>query len=328
MNAKLQKALKYVLSFGLAGVLVYFAFRKVEWAAFWESLKCTNWWYIGLSVVVSLLALLFRQLRWHMMLYPLDDQVRQIDVWDADNIGNLANIVLPGAGEFTRCGLMSSPRAKYDKVFGTILMERIWDFVAIVALLIIALALMWDRLGSFFIETIVKPTAGRFTFGLGWALIALCALIALIIFVIFKLRTKSKFCAKAAELMQGMAQGFVSSFKIKKKFRFLLYTILIWLMYILTTYFTFKAMPELAYLGFGDSLFLSAIGNFASVIPVPGGIGAYHYLVTITLTSLYDTTWELGILFATLSHEIHALILIVTGIISYVCWQVRKKKKI
>ena len=328
MNEKVQKALKYVLSFALAGVLVYFAFRKVDWAEFWESLKCTNWWYITLSVVVSLLALHFRQLRWIMMLQPLDDKVKQIDVWDADNIGNLANIVLPGAGEFTRCGLMSSPRAKYDKVFGTILMERIWDFVAIIALLAIALILMWDRLGSFFIETIVKPTAGRFTFGLGWALISLVAVIALLIWLIFKFRKKVKAFDKIAELLQGMAQGFVASLKIKKKFLFFLYTVLIWLMYVLTTLFTFKAMPELADLGFGDSLFLSAIGNFASVIPVPGGIGAYHYLVTITLTSLYDTTWELGILFATLSHEIHALILIVTGVISYVCWQIRKKKKI
>ena len=328
MNAKFQKVLKYVLSFGLAAILVYFAFREVEWSEFWESLKCTNWWYIGLSVVVSLLALWFRQLRWHMMLNPLDDSVRQIDVWDADNIGNLANIVLPGVGEFTRCGLMSSKKAKYDKVFGTILMERIWDLVSIVVLLVIALSLMWDRLGNFFIETIVKPTAGRFTFGLGWALIALCVLLALVIFLIFKLRGRFGICEKAAGLIEGMMQGFVSSLKIKKKFRFFLYTVLIWLMYILTTYFTFKAMPELSYLGFGDSLFLSAIGNFASVIPVPGGIGAYHYLVTITLTSLYDTTWELGILFATLSHEIHALILIVTGLISYVCWQIRKKKTV
>ena len=327
MKSKLAKFLKYLLSFGLAAVLVYFAFRKVDWMSFWQSLKNTDWFWIWMSVLVSLLALLFRQLRWHMMLYPLDSEVRQLDVWDADNIGNLANIALPGAGEVARCGLMSSPRAKYDKVFGTILMERIWDFVAIIVLITIALAIMWDTLGDFFVDTVVKPAAGNFTFGLGWALIALLVVVAALIWLIFALRKRFAICEKGACLIEGMMQGFVGSLKIKRKFLFFVYTVLIWLMYVLTTYFTFLAMPELRHLGFADALFLSAIGNFASVIPVPGGIGAYHYLVTITLTSIYATTWDLGLLFATLTHEIHALILIVTGVISYVCWNIRKKKR-
>lgn len=326
MNKKVSKGLKFTLSFALAAVLVYFAFKEVQWDEFFEGLRQTNWWYISLSVIVSLLALLFRQLRWHMMLFPLDGSVRQLDVWDADNIGNLANIVLPGAGEFTRCGLMTTKNAKYDKVFGTILMERIWDFLAILMLMGLALALMWDRLGSFFLDSVVKPAAGRINFGLGWALIAVIVLVLVLLWLAFALRRSFTVCDKVACFMEEMLQGFLASLKIKHKFRFVLYTMLIWLMYILTTWFTFKAMPDYACLGFGDALFLSAIGNFASVIPVPGGIGAYHYLVTITMATIYDSTWELGILFATLTHEIHALILIVTGVISYVCWTLRKRK--
>ena len=33
-----SKVLKYILSFVLAGVLVYFAFRGVDWKAFWGGL--------------------------------------------------------------------------------------------------------------------------------------------------------------------------------------------------------------------------------------------------------------------------------------------------
>lgn len=326
MRKKVSKALKICLSFGLAAVLVYFAFKEVQWKEFFDGLCQTNWWYISITVVASLLALLFRQLRWHMMLYPLDEGVKQIDVWDADNIGNLANIVLPGAGEFTRCGLMTTKKARYDKVFGTILMERIWDFLAILILMGLALGLMWDKLGDFFIENVVKPTAGQVNFGLGWVIVSLLVLAALAVWLSFVLRERFVLCDRIARFLEEMVQGFLSSLRIKRKFMFFLYTALIWLMYILTTYYTFKAMPDLAALGFGDALFLSAIGNFASVIPVPGGIGAYHYLVTITMTTLYSATWELGILFATITHEIHALILIVTGIISYFCWTVRKKR--
>lgn len=66
-----------------------------------------------------------------------------------------------------------------------------------------------------------------------------------------------------------------------------------------------------------DAAFLSLVGNIASVVPVPGGVGAYHYLVAAAV-GLYGHSWETGILFATLNHEIHALLIIVLGIISYV----------
>ena len=67
-----------------------------------------------------------------------------------------------------------------------------------------------------------------------------------------------------------------------------------------------------------DALFLSALGNVASVIPVPGGIGAYHYLIMLCLSSLYGFSNESGLLFAMLNHESHAILVLVLGIWSYV----------
>ena len=107
---------------------------------------------------------------------------------------------------------------------------------------------------------------------------------------------------------------------------FLLCTLGIWLMYILMTWSIFRAVPALSHLSFADALFISSIGNFASVIPVPGGIGAYHYLVALSLQALYGASWETGILAATLNHELHALIIIVVGVVSYIALTIRKKK--
>ncbi len=74
-----------------------------------------------------------------------------------------------------------------------------------------------------------------------------------------------------------------------------------------------------------DALFISAIGNLASVIPVPSGMGPYHYLVMITLGGLYGCFNELGLLYAVLCHETHAIIIVILGVISYVHLNVRKK---
>ena len=87
-----------------------------------------------------------------------------------------------------------------------------------------------------------------------------------------------------------------------------------------------KALPALSDLTMADALFISAVGNIASVVPVPGGIGAYHYMIALTLQAIYGATWDIGILYATMCHEIHALLIIVLGIISYVGTTARKKR--
>ena len=87
------------------------------------------------------------------------------------------------------------------------------------------------------------------------------------------------------------------------------------------TYFTFRAVPQLpGSLGFTDAVFVSAIGNVASVIPTPGNLGAYHYIVSLALSTIYLGAQAIvpsTLLFATLSHGSHAALLILLGIYSY-----------
>ncbi len=112
---------------------------------------------------------------------------------------------------------------------------------------------------------------------------------------------------------------------MKHKWLFVLYTVLIWTMYVLMSWSGLKALPPLAGLGISDALFISAVGNVASVIPVPGGIGAFHYLVKATLMSLFGATENMGLVYAVFCHESHAIIIIILGIISYIRLTLRKK---
>ena len=107
MDKKASDAIKYTLSFALAGVMVWLAFRKVEWSSFWEGLRQTRWAWVILFFAASLLALFFRMLRWRALLKPLGGKCGGMLIWDANNVGNLANVVLPGSGEFVRCGYLS-----------------------------------------------------------------------------------------------------------------------------------------------------------------------------------------------------------------------------
>ena len=140
------------------------------------------------------------------------------------------------------------------------------------------------------------------------------------------LRNRVRFFRRIADTLKGLATGFASVAKMESKWAFLLSTVGIWAMYIAMMWCTIRALPQLDVLGTIDAVFLSAVGNIASVIPVPGGIGAYHYLVALSVESLYGASWETGILLATLGHEAHAILIIVLGVISYVNLSLRKRK--
>ena len=57
MSKKAANIIKYSLSFILAGVLVWFAFRGVDWKAFWEGLQQTRWGWVALYFAAAVLAL-------------------------------------------------------------------------------------------------------------------------------------------------------------------------------------------------------------------------------------------------------------------------------
>ena len=326
MLKKAANIAKYTLTTFLAAVFLWFAFRGVDWKAFWEGLQQTRWGWVALYFVAAVLALVFRTERWYALIKPLDPQMRRLPVWDALNVGNLISVVLPGAGELVRCGYVSSRRMGFDKGLGTIMCERVFDVLAVAVILIAALALKWDTFAPFFAQNIWGPFYARLGGSAILIVILLGVLLAGFIAAVILLRRRVRFFGRIAGILKGLATGFASVARMKNKWPFLLSTVGIWAMYIAMMWCTIRALPQLDALGPVDAVFLSAVGNIASVIPVPGGIGAYHYLVALSVDSLYGASWETGILLATLGHEAHAILIIILGVISYAHLSLRKKK--
>lgn len=324
MGKKFWNVAKYVLSLALAVLLVWLVVRKIDWKSFLEGLRNTRWVYMLGFTAAAVFALVFRALRWNQLLKPLDGATSFMDCWDANNIGNLGSLVIPGSCEPIRAGLITSKKLPFQTVFGTMIMERAWDFLYIFLTIVIALVLKLDTFGGFVSDNIIKPIVSSTAVWL--ILTAAVILVAAFIWACFRYRTKVRFFDRIATLIEGVVQGFRSFGKMKNKLPYIIYTTMIWVMYMFMCYFCLKAIPDLSGLDMADALFLSAIGNVASVIPVPGGIGAYHYLVMLCISSLYGFSNETGLLFATLNHEGHAVIILALGIISYLARMIRKKK--
>lgn len=326
MTKKAKDILKFILSFLLAVALVWIAFRRVDWKAFLDGLRLTRWGYVIPFLVASVVAIFLRTLRWRDLLRSSGQSVRWLTVWDAYNVGNVANVALPGSGEFIRCGYVVGKSA-YGDALGTVVMERVWDFVAIVVIIILALVLDRAKFGPFFVEQVWTPLSEGLNFSLWWLVVLLVVIIGLFIWAVFRFRDRNRLCRKVADALASVGRGFSSFTRMERKGLFLLYTFGIWLMYLLMCFCILKALPELSYLGLEDALFFTAVGNIAAVIPLPGGIGAYHYLVALSVSSIYGGSWETGLLFATLQHELHSVLLLVLGVFSYAGLTLRSRDK-
>ncbi len=316
MTAKAKDVVKYSMSAALAVLLVWIAFRSVDWKAFLDGLKFTRWGYVIPFLAASVAALVLRTTRWRDLLKSAGHDVPWLRVWDSHNVGNLANVALPGSGEFIRCGYVVKKEG-FGDAFGTAMMERAWDFAAVLVMIVLALVLDRSKFGPFFVEQVWTPLSAKLNISLWWLVALAVVLLVLFFWAVFRFRERNAVCRKVADALSSVGRGFASFFKLPRKGLFLLYTVGIWLMYLLMCFCILKAVPDLSGLGMEDALFFTAVGNIASVIPVPGGIGAYHYLVALSVSSLYGGSWETGLLFATLQHELHALLVILLGVVSY-----------
>lgn len=321
MNKKISKFLKYILSACVAVLLLYFSFREVEWKDFLEGLRSCRWEFILLSMAAGIAAFWFRGLRWRQLLLPIDPSTRRITTFNAVNIGYIANFVFPRIGEFVRCGVVTrrsaENKASYDKVLGTVVLERGWDMLTMLLLLVVLLGARWEKFGGFFMEQMWEPVSARLDFSIWWIVALLAASGLGCFWFIWKFRASGGFCSKIWGLFEGLLQGFSSCLRMEGKWRFFVSTALIWGMYWLMAAATMWAIPVLDGLNMIDALFLSLAGSLGWLVPVPGGFGAFHFVVSLALQAIYGIPFETGIIFATLSHESQAITMALFGGLSY-----------
>jgi len=325
MKSTLKKILKYVLSASIAAVLLWFSFRDVDWSDFMAGVRSCRWEFILLSMAAGAFAFWLRGLRWRQLLLPIDPHTSRITTFNGVNIGNISNFVFPRIGEFVRCGVITRrTTATYDKVLGTVVLERGWELLVMFLMLAIVIIGGFDSFGIFFMEQIWQPMAASVNVSLWWILIVLMTSGAALIYLIWKYRETNTFSIKIWGIFRGLAQGFTSCLKMDRKWLFFAYTACIWLTYWLMAASIMWAAPFLEGLDLIDALFLSLVGGLGFAVPVPGGIGAFHFVISLALSAVYGIPMETGIIYATLSHTSQAITQILFGAGSYAYETVKK----
>ena len=289
-----------------------------------EGLKKANYWWVLLSMVIGMGANVIRGLRWRMLIEPLGYHPSRMVTFHAVMVGYLVNFALPRAGEFSRCAVLNrTNKIPFNTLLGTVVTERIVDLVCLIIAITLVFFIRIDFFGTFLSDTVFIPLLNKISalFSMSvwvWLLVLFLIAAAIAGILAFKRHLKrNKIVRKVWTLGKGVMDGLKAIFKMKQWPVFVLYSILIWVCYWMTSYMTMLSIPITASLTPADAMFLMILGGLGWIVPVQGGFGAFHFIVSLGLT-IYGIPREEGVVFATISHESQAISMIVFGFISLI----------
>jgi uncharacterized protein (TIRG00374 family) len=325
--------IKYLVFLGLGVSLLYFAFKGIDVSKLMGYFEHANYFWVILALIAGFIAYIIRAHRWNLLIEPLGYKPSLKNSYHALILGYTANFAFPRIGEITRCGTLNrTEKIPADMLIGTVVAERAFDLLSAIVVAFITVLLKIDFFGAFFSDNIFKPfylkMSSTFNFSL---LIWITVLVSFIVFffLVYAFRQsilKITLVKKVKKLGKGVYSGVKSVFKLKRKKEFLLHTILLWGMYYLMTYLIFFSLPSTSHLNAIDAMFLLVVGTFGMILPVQGGIGAFHSIVSLALT-LYAIPREEGLAYAVISHESQSIFVILLGSISFLILFIRSHKK-
>lgn len=332
MKEKIKQGIKIIIFLFLSAVLLYLAFRKVDIKLILDDLKNARYGWLIPSFTFSILAFISRARRWILIIRPLGYKPGLWNTYHSLLAGYLVNFGLPRLGELTRClALGKKENIPADKLFGTVLAERAFDFISMLIILILMLILRGDLIRSFLRDYVITPIGNKmadiFVFSSLSLLIAGLLFVA-ILYAIYYFRNhlqKLKFYNKVSGVLKGIFHGLKAFLSMERKAEFIFHTLFIWTNYTLMTWVIVFMIPSTEHLTLADGIFLLVIGSLAMAAPVQGGIGAFHWIVSRGLFVVYGISLEDGLVYATLSHESQMILIAVLGTYSF--YRIFRKKR-
>lgn len=297
-----------------------------EKSQIWTSIKEANYSWLLLAMLVGFISHFVRALRWNMLIEPLGFKPRNIDTFAAVAVGYMGNFIIPRFGEFARCAsLNKTSNVPFSALFGTVIVERIFDMLVFMILFIIGLWFFLKQLSDYasgFLFKFIDGFSQTKLIILGVFIIV--GLIALIFIYIYreKLRT-IKIFDKLLSLLSKFKSGLFSMLKMKNWPLFIFYTVFIWVCYFFMTWLCFFALKETFDLPVSAAFAALAFGT-VGIIVVQGGIGVYPAIIAETLV-LFSIAYAFGYAMGWLIWLAQTVLLLTIGFWAFIYLSFNKK---
>jgi glycosyltransferase 2 family protein len=315
----LKKTIQYLFSVGLALALLFWVLKDIDFNTLLENFKNANYTWVLLAGLASLLAHWSRGYRWKIMLQPLGYNPSAYHTTLAVLIAYLINLILPRAGELARsASLLKSEGVPFEKSFGAVIAERVVDVLVLLLIMIVTLALEFNRISELFFEIMGDKIKNPKVLIIAAGVCILGLVLLILIYKKFKSQIlKNKFILKIQNVLVGLWGGFSSITKLKNPLGFIFHTCLIWFLYYFMTYALCMSLTQTSELSPIAALTILVMGSIGMAAPTLGGIGSYHFLVGKIVT-LYGLSSQDGITLATFLHSMMGLAFVILfGLIAF-----------
>ncbi len=310
MNDTAKNVLKFLVFVGLGFGILYLVYHNQQAAYAAECAKkgiaaadCSlvdkvirdfrgadfGWLFLTLGAFSA--SNLFRAARWNMLLRSFGNEPRLDNAFLTINLGYFANLGFPRLGEIARPAAMARySDISLERVVGTVVVGRMIDVVSLLSLTSLALYMGRDRLWAWIGE---NANLSRFA-GLQW--IALAIVVAGLLFLLLLWSQRERILATALgkkifNIVKGFGEGLRTISRVENVPLFIAYSMGIWGMYFLMTWFVFFSFTPTAGLGAEAALITFVSGGWGIVIPSPGGMGTYHFMTQSAL-GLYGVPFD------------------------------------
>lgn len=333
MKINFKPILTYIFFFALGAFFVWLSVKDIN-KKNWEDIKYAiahgRKWVIVPVILMLLLAHYIRAIRWKLLMEPMGYKPSNFNSFAAVMIGYLVNMGVPRLGEVFKCTLLAKyEKLKFDKLIGTILVERAIDVICLLVVFLLAVILQGDIFGQFMMDTLKQ-----FFHDKTGSLSSLKLVIAgsIFIFILFTFYFILKrfghidIVSKIKVVIKNILHGLTSVRHLKKKKLFLFHTILIWSLYLFSTYAGLFALKETEQLGLAGAITVLAIGSVGMII-TPNGIGAYQLLIAklMVLYGLDEKTT--GTASGWLLWSVQTFIILIGGLICFALISRYNKKR-
>jgi glycosyltransferase 2 family protein len=322
MLTKLYKSQGMRLGIGLmvSAVLLYLAFRGASLTAVWAVLSHARLGYVAAALACVGLTILFKVLRWQVMLGPPGAGVPFADLLMSNLSGQMLNTLFPlRVGDLSRAVVIGREGPGWAFVLGTVVLEKIVDFVwlALTFVLLLALIPLPDWVGDS-----------------GWILVGAAALMCGVTFGMAASRQRLMQLVEAgaariplrwtrvrnfsAALVVQLHKGLASLDIVQQRHKLLLialWSTLIWSAGVLTNYLVLLALGLDVGLS-ASVLILVSLMVGISVAAVPGRIGVFEWICVLAL-AVYGVDQAPALSYGLLLHVIVYAPVMLFGVLSF-----------
>jgi glycosyltransferase 2 family protein len=272
-----------------------------------------NW--IILSIILELISVLIRALRWKMLLESMGYKPKTSNLFFSVQILYFINLVIPRGGELARCGMIAKyEKIPFSKLVGTVFIERVTDFIAFIIIFVAVFFLQLSLIKEIFSKLNISPSGFQTKILI---LLSVVIFFILLYLVFKKLGLLTRFRSKINTIKEEIIEGVKSIMLIERKWTYIFQTFLIFLLWLLMLYVVFFAYPPTKDLTFSTAMFTYTIGSLAFLLPIQAGIGVWHFLVMECL-NMFGLAKDSGKMFALVSHTFTNLGYLLFGTIGFI----------